>query len=177
MLSPEDRLYTRVCPQHYTDHNWGLPIQPVDFSQTPISAVFVFHDPRNWGLDIQVICDIILSGGTVGAPYQRKHDTTVELVFCNPDLIWRNDFPRPRLGQGAFAKAFQAVFKVSAVRHAPVPLGWLEILWMVVKQSLTGSEYPYVQYGKPTQATYKFAEQVLLDHVEMLHGHRRLPPV
>lgn len=33
-------------------------------------------------------------------------------MFCNPDLIWRSDFDRPRLGQGAFKEAFQAVYKV-----------------------------------------------------------------
>ena len=86
-------------------------IQPVDFSQTPIHAAFVFHDPRNWALDVQVLCDIILSGGIVGGPYHEPA-APVELVFCNPDLLWTSDFPRPRLGQGAFRDAFQAVYKV-----------------------------------------------------------------
>lgn len=36
----------------------------------------------------------------------------VELVFCNPDLLWKSDFPQPRIGQGAFREAFQAVYKV-----------------------------------------------------------------
>jgi len=71
----------------------------------------------------------------------------VQLFFCNPDLVWRSDFERPRLGQGAFKEAFQAVYK-----------------------SLTGSTYPYVQYGKPTSATYKFAERILADHIDALYG-------
>ena len=86
--------------------------QPVDFSQTPIRAIFVFHDPRNWALDTQVICDVLLSGGIIGGPY-KKAEKPIELVFCNPDLIWRSDFERPRLGQGGFKEAFQAVYKVS----------------------------------------------------------------
>jgi ribonucleotide monophosphatase NagD (HAD superfamily) len=28
-------------------------------------------------------------------------------------------------------------------------------------QEVTGHEYPYVQYGKPTKAAYQFAEKVL----------------
>ena len=45
-------------------------------------------------------------------------------------------------------------------------------------QSLTGQNYPYVQYGKPTEATYKFAEKVLVDRLERLYGVRSaLPPV
>ncbi|EMD37526.1 hypothetical protein CERSUDRAFT_83262 [Gelatoporia subvermispora B] len=132
----------------------------VDFSQTPISAIFVFHDPRNWALDIQIMCDIIQGGGIIGgaAGNDRKfHDAVeqkpVELIFCNPDLIWRSDFERPRLGQGAFREAFQAVFK-----------------------ALTGAEYPYTQYGKPTQATYKFAEQMLRDHLREMYGPSKALP-
>ncbi|KIP05781.1 hypothetical protein PHLGIDRAFT_119546 [Phlebiopsis gigantea 11061_1 CR5-6] len=120
--------------------------RPIDFSTTPIQAIFVFHDPRNWALDTQVICDVLQSGGIIGGPY-RKPDIPIELVFCNPDLIWRADFERPRLGQGAFREAFQAVYK-----------------------ALTGAPYPHVQYGKPTTATYKFAEQVLRDRLAEMQG-------
>lgn len=61
------------------------------------------------------MCDIIQSGGIIGGPYvplEQQLGKPIELVFCNPDLIWRSDFPRPRLGQGAFKEAFQAVYKV-----------------------------------------------------------------
>jgi len=92
-------------------------VQQVDFSQTPISAVFVFHDPRNWGLDIQVTCDVLQSGGLIGGPFQRECNQAVSLVSCNPDLLWRTDFERPRLGQGAFIKAFQAVYTVCPLYH------------------------------------------------------------
>ncbi|EGN99616.1 hypothetical protein SERLA73DRAFT_179710 [Serpula lacrymans var. lacrymans S7.3] len=127
----------------------------VDFAQVPIAAVFVFHDPRDWALDIQIICDVIQSGGIIGGPhvpYLRRKP--IDLVFCNPDLVWRSDFERPRLGQGAFKDAFQAVFK-----------------------SLTGSTYPHVQFGKPTEATYAFAENVLQDQSQKLWGHRQFPSV
>ncbi|KAJ6593638.1 HAD-like domain-containing protein [Mycena capillaripes] len=124
--------------------------QKVDFSQTPISAVFVFHDPRNWALDVQVICDVIQSEGLIGGPYVplEKQINPIELIFCNPDLIWRSDFDRPRLGQGAFKTAFQAVFK-----------------------ALTGSEYPHAQFGKPTRETYDFATHVLTARLHELTGH------
>ncbi|KAK0473137.1 HAD-like domain-containing protein [Armillaria luteobubalina] len=121
--------------------------RPVDFSNTPISAIFVFHDPRNWALDIQIICDVIQSNGIIGGPYGNP-TKFVELVFCNPDLIWRCDFPRPRLGQGAFKEAFQAVYK-----------------------ALTGKKYPHVQYGKPTEATYQYAKSVLENQIRSLYNH------
>lgn len=124
----------------------------VDFSKTRFSAVFVFHDPRNWALDVQILCDVINSNGFLGNPSPSSNDKAVEpieLVFCNPDLVWRSDFHHPRLGQGAFKETFQAVFK-----------------------ALTGSTYPYTQYGKPTKATFKFAESLLADNMEELCGRR-----
>ncbi|KAH9910626.1 Haloacid dehalogenase-like hydrolase-domain-containing protein [Amylocystis lapponica] len=131
-----------VWPFHELTPDERQSTKPVDFSETPISAIFVFHDPRNWALDIQIICDVVHSGGMMCIPDEVTACKTrpVELVFCNPDIIWRSDFERPRIGQGAFREAFQAVYK-----------------------ALTGSEYPHVQYGKPTQATYRFAEKVLRD--------------
>ncbi|KII92002.1 hypothetical protein PLICRDRAFT_457454 [Plicaturopsis crispa FD-325 SS-3] len=115
-----------------------------------IRAVFVFHDPRNWALDIQILADVLQNH------YSHSASEPIELVFCNPDLLWRSDFPRPRLGQGGFRVAFQAVFK-----------------------ALTGAEYPYVQYGKPTKATYDFAERVLRARLEELSGAKviNMPPV
>ena len=82
----------------------------------------MFHDPRNWALDVQIASDILRFGGYVLPPHARssvgdeategKHH--VELVFCNPDLLWGSDFPSPRIGQGGFRLAFQALFKVCA---------------------------------------------------------------
>ncbi|KAJ3761825.1 HAD-like domain-containing protein [Lentinula raphanica] len=121
--------------------------KPIDFSRTPISAVFVFHDPRNWGIDVQIICDVLQSGGLLGGPWVEPRTQDVELVFCNPDLLWKSDFSRPRLGQGAFKASFQAVYSM-----------------------LTGSEYPYTQFGKPTQSTYDYARRVLHDLLDRSYG-------
>ena len=71
--------------------------------------------------------DVIRSRGIIGGPYLDAHepshwhssnasgdssDSSVELVFCNPDLLWKSDFAQPRIGQGGFREAFQAVYKV-----------------------------------------------------------------
>ncbi|PCH43585.1 HAD hydrolase [Wolfiporia cocos MD-104 SS10] len=139
-----------VWPFHDLTPQEKQSTEPVDFSQTPITAIFVYHDPCNWALDVQVICDVLQSGGIIGAPYGTATPDgrpRPELIFCNPDLIWRSDFDRPRLGQGGFRVAFQAVYK-----------------------ALTGSEYPYVQYGKPTEATYQFTKKVLQARFRELYG-------
>ncbi|GBE81065.1 HAD-like domain-containing protein [Sparassis latifolia] len=144
-----------IWPYHELTQSERKSVKDVDFTQTPISAIFVFHDPRNWALDIQIICDIILSGGIPGGPPKVTLDLEhppVKLVFCNPDLLWKAGYSQPRLGEGAFRVAFQAVFK-----------------------ALTGSEYPYVQYGKPTKATYEYATRLLQRHYKALHG-RHIDP-
>ncbi|KAI0033456.1 HAD-like domain-containing protein [Vararia minispora EC-137] len=120
------------------------PQYVTDFSSKRISAAFIFHDPRNWALDIQILLDVIRSRGFVGKvyTYDGTEPPPVRLVFCNPDLLWRSEFPVSRLGQGAFREAFQAVYK-----------------------SLTGVTYPIVQYGKPTKPTYDFAERMLRQRI------------
>ncbi|KAI1783144.1 HAD hydrolase [Ganoderma leucocontextum] len=152
-----------VWPFHDLTREERASAKHADFSNVPISAIFVFHDPRNWSLDIQVILDVIRSRGIIGGPYldapaaadQGSHTgdngggDSVELVFCNPDLLWKSDFPQPRIGQGAFREAFQAVYK-----------------------AVVGTPYPCVQYGKPATATYQFAERVLRDRFEELNGGR-----
>ncbi|KAF9453937.1 HAD-superfamily hydrolase [Macrolepiota fuliginosa MF-IS2] len=127
----------------------------VDLERTRFAAAFVFHDPRDWALDCQILCDIIQSDGIVGGPYvdPKKNQDPVELVFCNPDLLWKSEFPRPRLGQGGFKAAFQGVY------HA-----------------LTGTHYPHMQFGKPSRETYKFAEEVLVKRLHNLYGTQNLSP-
>jgi hypothetical protein len=119
-LSPEERESTKV--HLFFNHNFApAPMtsqsqQEVDFSRTPISAIFIFHDPRNWSLDTQIMCDILQSGGIIGGPHLAPSDhKPIELIFCNPDLIWKSDFDRPRLGQGAFKASFLAVYKVRRI--------------------------------------------------------------
>ncbi|KZT72148.1 HAD-superfamily hydrolase [Daedalea quercina L-15889] len=147
-----------VWPFHDLTESERQSTKVVDFSQTPIAAAFVFHDPRNWALDIQILCDVFQSGGIIGGPYasgrtvggskeQAIGQQHPELVFCNPDLLWKATFERPRLGQGGFRIAFQAVYK-----------------------AITGSEYPYVQFGKPTEATYEFTKNILHDRFNELYG-------
>ncbi|TCD62477.1 hypothetical protein EIP91_006825 [Steccherinum ochraceum] len=120
--------------------------KPADFSQISLRAALVFHDPRHWSLDIQLLCDMILSDGIIGGPCVNpsgeQAEDGIELVFCNPDLLWKSDFPQTRLGQGAFREAFQSVF-----------------------MNLTGATYPYLQLGKPTKPTYDYAKRILLDQL------------
>lgn len=57
--------------------------------------------------DMQLIVDVVMSGGVPqrrGGP-PAGSSQAVQLYFSNPDLLWANEFPRSRFGQGAFAHA------------------------------------------------------------------------
>jgi ribonucleotide monophosphatase NagD (HAD superfamily) len=52
--------------------------------------------------------DVLLSHGAPG------HDPPpgsppVDVFFSNPDLLWANEFAKPRFGQGAFAAALSTL--------------------------------------------------------------------
>lgn len=123
------------------------------------------------------MCDVIQSGGIIGGPYKKSSidGKPVEVVFANPDLIWRSEFDRPRLGQGAFKESFLAVYKARCRRVFGSWLANLDDLDCLFWQSLTGSVCPHVQYGKPTKETYDFAKGLLSDRFKELYELQQLP--
>ncbi|KAK5091969.1 hypothetical protein LTR70_006146 [Exophiala xenobiotica] len=122
-----------------------------------IDAVMVFNDPRDWGLDCQLLLDIMLSHkgivGTYSARNGKKElpnhgyqsDGQPEIYFSNPDLLWASAYPLSRLGQGGFREAFLGV-------------------WKAVTRNATGEEVElkYNVMGKPHQPTYEYAEKLMV---------------
>lgn len=109
----------------------------------PVKAVMVFADPagQDWYRDLQLTVDVITSGGRPHTQHTPPADAPpVELYFSNPDLLWANDHPRSRFGQGAFAEALTCLL-----------------------QRVAGRPHPAVKfYGKPNPEPYRLAEQRLV---------------
>ncbi|KAF8416056.1 HAD-superfamily subfamily IIA hydrolase [Tirmania nivea] len=109
----------------------------------PIDAILVFHDPRDWGMNIQILLDLMIPrlGGvdTAGNP-------PPPLIFSNPDLLFATAHPTPRLGQGAFRAALEGTYRqvVEATRPDLDP------------------QMKYVCIGKPYQETYEYTEDQLV---------------
>ncbi|RPB19452.1 HAD-superfamily hydrolase [Terfezia boudieri ATCC MYA-4762] len=108
----------------------------------PIDAIFIFNDPRDWGLSIQLLLDIMipaLEGNTAEKP-------PPPLIFSNPDLLYATSHPAPRLGQGAFRAALEGTYRrvVEATRPELDP------------------QMKYACIGKPFQETYEYAEDLLV---------------
>jgi HAD superfamily hydrolase (TIGR01456 family) len=135
------------------------PINPSNPSNAlQIDAIFVYNDPRDWGLDATVILDLLLSRqGILGTTSPKNGDRSLPnngylqdgqppLLFSNPDLWWAAKYHLPRLGQGGFREALEGLW--AAVTGGPregVPL----------KKEVI---------GKPFRQTYEFAEKLLRTH-------------
>ncbi|KAG2177288.1 hypothetical protein INT43_007945 [Umbelopsis isabellina] len=107
-----------------------------DFSREPIEAIMMFHDSRDWGLDLQIIMDVLRSkNGIIGTQRHNYNVQDTPIFFSN---LWSNEYPSPRYGQGAFKTALEAIYK----RH-------------------TGKDLESTSFGKPHKATYQYAETIL----------------
>lgn len=130
-----------------------------------IDAVFVYNDPRDWGLDMQVILDVMLSHQGIMGTYSVKNgdpslpnsgylqDGQPPLYFSNADLLWAADYHLSRLGQGGFRAALEGL--------------WRDVTYS--KSHDTPDLYKQV-IGKPFRETYSFAEKRLLRHRDDLFG-------
>ncbi|KAG8624854.1 hypothetical protein KVT40_007921 [Elsinoe batatas] len=138
-----------------------------------IDAIFVYNDPRDFGLDLQTTIDFLLSSQGIHGTLSKKNgdqnlpnkgyqqDGQPPLFFSNPDLWWANSNPLPRLGQGAFREALEGVW--TAVTGGPNH----------------GVKLHKTVIGKPHQGTYEFAEKQLRtnrDRIAEVHG-ATLPPL
>jgi ribonucleotide monophosphatase NagD (HAD superfamily) len=147
------------------------PISEDPSESLKIDAVFVYNDPRDWGLDATIIIDLLLSQQGVMGTLSSKNgnsdfpnhgylqDSQPPLYYSNPDLWWAAKFHLPRLGQGAFREA-------------------LEGLWTAV----TGGEKMGVKLektliGKPYYLTYEFAEKKLIQHRNAMFASPNSPPL
>ena len=144
------KTFTRSLP---------APIDPTSPSTSlRIDAIFVYNDPRDWGLDAQIIKDVLLSErGILGTLSSKNGNNTLPnkgyqqdgqptLYFSNPDLLWAAKYHLPRLGQGGFREAFEGIW-------AAITGGERE-----------GVHLQKVVMGKPYKPTYEFAEKRLIAH-------------
>jgi HAD superfamily hydrolase (TIGR01456 family) len=104
----------------------------------PFKAVLVLHDPDDFGRDLQVVMDVLLSDGSPGKEFNLAGPQKVALYMSNPDLLYSGKFPTARFGQGLFKLCIQAAYK-----------------------EMTGRELELTQFGKPEKVTYEFAEKKL----------------
>ena len=148
-------------------HPSAAPFSPSDLDDSKylrIAAAFVFNDPRDWALDIQILTDVLQARrGFLGTfdPASLSADGSeggTRLFFSNSDLLWATTYHLPRFGQGAFAAAVAGVWAQMASAEQPPLL------------SPAGGRSTLL--GKPHAATYRFAERTLLRYrASLLAAH------
>lgn len=171
MANPDIWEYARLFEDYYKKFSRPLPnVDPLNPTKGPkIDAIFVFNDPRDWGLDMQVIVDLLLSSqGVIGTKSSKNNrsdlpnrgyqqDGQPALYFSNPDLIWAAAYHLPRLGQGAFREALEGV--------------WTAISGGASK----GVELKKTVIGKPSHVTYEYAERQLIRNRTRFFGDQDSP--
>ncbi|CAK7274491.1 hypothetical protein SEPCBS57363_006192 [Sporothrix epigloea] len=129
-----------------------------------IAAAFVFNDPRDWALDIQILTDMLqarrgLLGTFDPASLSAKgSEGGTRLFFSNSDLLWAAKYHLPRFGQGAFAAAVAGV--------------WAQMVSTEQPPLLSPKGGRSTLLGKPNAATYRFAERTLRQYrASLLEAH------
>jgi HAD superfamily hydrolase (TIGR01456 family) len=133
--------------------------------ENPIKAIFVMTDPSDWYVDLQLITDILIGGGVLGRRMEHVPPNTppVEIFFSNPDLLWANQHPAPRFGQGAFKACVETLYE------------------KVTGTPLTAN---IKVFGKPHSEPYKLVEASLIKQAQhmgllpsnLLHSTTSPPP-
>ncbi|KAH0003691.1 HAD-superfamily hydrolase, partial [Aureobasidium melanogenum] len=171
---PDIWPFTKIFADYYQKFAKPLPA-PID-AENPdkslkIDAVFVYNDPRDWGLDTTIITDLLLSReGIMGTLSSKNGDQSLpnngyqqdgqpKLYFSNPDLWWAAKYHLPRLGQGGFREGLEGVWA-----------------------AITGGQNAGVQLqkkviGKPYHETYEFAEKRLRAHRNDLYTGHSIEPL
>lgn len=155
--------FNQIFSDYYHKTSRPLP-RPIDLAHPSQSlrfdAIFVFNDPRDWALDLQIILDLLLSKeGILGTYSEKNGDTSLpnngwqqdgqpKLFFSNPDLFWATSYHMPRLGQGGFQASLQGVWDATT----------------------GGAKLERTVIGKPFPETYRYAERVLNQHREQILG-------
>lgn len=99
-----------------------------------VEAAFIVSDSVDWSRDIQVLCDILRTGGLPGREFAHQPN----LYFAHDDLEYQAAFPCERFGMGAFRIALESIYN----RIHPHAL-------------------LYTCYGKPNPLVFHNAEAVL----------------
>ncbi|KAI1018173.1 hypothetical protein LB505_001330 [Fusarium chuoi] len=131
-----------------------------------IDHIFIWNDPRDWSVDIQIIHDLLISHqGYLGTVSNRngneslpnngwQQDGQPGLWISNLDMLWKTNYPVNRFGTGAFMEALKGVWSTTT----------------------NGTELQFSALGKPSNHTYKYAHDRLLQYYHDMACNRGQSP-
>jgi HAD superfamily hydrolase (TIGR01456 family) len=108
----------------------------------PVAAILIFHDCLDWGLEMQIIFDIVVGrqqdAGSRDPSVLEVFKQKVPIYTSNADIVYASSHPFPRFTQGAFVEAFKSLYDLS-----------------------TGEKLIVDTCGKPFKVQYDFATELL----------------
>ncbi|KAM8930754.1 haloacid dehalogenase-like hydrolase domain-containing 5 [Pelodytes ibericus] len=120
-----------------------LPSSAVDLPK--IDAVILFGEPIRWETNLQIIIDVLLTGGHPANQHQPASSQHIPLLACNMDLMWLAEARSPRFGHGIFMVCLENIYK-----------------------KITGKDLKYeALMGKPSEITYHYAESLIRSQAAM----------
>lgn len=126
------------------DHDNRRRISNFGYEEKPlqkIEAIVLMGEPKRWESALQIIVDLLRTGGQPGEEAEEMTSSADQLpvIACNMDLQFKDRAKIPRFGHGAFLICLEALYK-----------------------KVTGEDLRYAALvGKPSEITFRFAEDIL----------------
>ena len=116
-------------------------------------------DPMVWEENLQLISDFLISkDGIPGTMRNKNENQYVKFYMTNPDIVYADEFPLPRIAQGSFLHCLRTLYKL-----------------------MYNSEFDCVQYGKPEKITFEYAGNRMTRKYDkegsITKGHRNIKTV
>ncbi|KAF2355796.1 HAD-superfamily hydrolase subfamily IIA [Trinorchestia longiramus] len=111
----------------------------------PIEGLMLFGEPVRWETSLQLLLDVLMTGGNVEGPPSSTYPH-LPVLACNMDLQWMAETHMPRFGHGSFLLCLEALYK-----------------------KVTGNDLIYTALvGKPSEITYYHAETMVQQHARSI---------
>jgi ribonucleotide monophosphatase NagD (HAD superfamily) len=105
-----------------------------------IDALFQLTDVVKWEKSIQLFSDLLISNnGMPGSVRELSEKQYVDFHIASLDLLYKDDFPVPRMAAGSFYYSLEHLF------------------YMKYKRRIS-----FVEYGKPNQRIFNYASKIIL---------------
>jgi HAD superfamily hydrolase (TIGR01456 family) len=106
-----------------------------------IAAIFILHDPNNWGVELQITLDMLVHDNwdKNSTPLYPNSPQKIPIYSSNNDLLFAGQFRHSRLAAGAFVTTLKHLF-----------------------HSIHKTDLVVEHYGKPFRKSFEFAEKQLM---------------
>uniref|UniRef100_A0A2P2I1D4 Cat eye syndrome critical region protein 5-like n=1 Tax=Hirondellea gigas TaxID=1518452 RepID=A0A2P2I1D4_9CRUS len=111
----------------------------------PIEGLMLFGEPVRWETSLQLLLDVLMTGGDVESSPTCPHPH-LPVLACNMDLQFMAEAHMPRFGHGSFLLCLESLYK-----------------------KITGRDLIYTALvGKPSEITYYHAETMVQQHARAI---------